>query len=220
MTLDPAPDTPGGRAAADDDSDIVRRLRAGEEQAFTELVDRHHGALVRLARVFVRTEASAEEVVQDVWASVIQGLGSFEERSSLKTWIFHILTNQAKTRAVREGRTLPFSSLDGEEDPEPAVDPGRFKADGMWADPPRRWGDDTPEAILLRQEALTLVQSTIEGLPPRQRAVILLRDVEGESAESVCNVLEINETNQRVLLHRARMGVRRVLEQYLSEDPK
>jgi RNA polymerase sigma-70 factor (ECF subfamily) len=203
-----------------DEAELLERLRAGDEEAFAQLVNRYHGMLIRLASIFVRTAASAEEVVQDVWAAVIQGLASFEQRSSLKTWIFRILTNRAKTQAVREGRTVPFSSLEAEDDGEPALDPTRFKANGMWALPPQRWPDDTPEALLLRQESLGLVQQAIDGLPPRQRAVLLLRDMEGESAEDVCNILEINETNQRVLLHRARMGVRRVLEQYLSEDPK
>jgi RNA polymerase sigma-70 factor (ECF subfamily) len=169
-----------------------------------------------LALVFVRTHASAEDVVQDVWAGVIRGLDSFEERSSLKTWIFRILTNRAKTRATQEARTLP-ATFALSDDPEPAVDPKRFKPDGAWTEPLRPWGDDTPEKLLLRQEAIALVQKSIDELPARQRAVIQLRDVEGESAETVCNVLEINETNQRVLLHRARTRVRRTLEQYLSE---
>jgi RNA polymerase sigma-70 factor (ECF subfamily) len=203
----------------DDETEVLRRLRAGDEEAFAEIVDRYHGALVRLALVFVRTAASAEEVVQDVWAAVIQGLDSFEQRSSLRTWIFRILANRAKTRAERDGRTVPFSSVEVEDDAEAALDPAGFKDSGMWAVSPRRWADDTPEAVLLRQEGLALVQRAIDDLPPRQRAVLLLRDVGGESPEDVCNILEINETNQRVLLHRARMGVRRMLERYLSGDP-
>jgi RNA polymerase sigma-70 factor (ECF subfamily) len=224
MTTSPKPlalDGPAGTgtSAPEDELDLVRRLREGDEEAFAGIVERYHATLVRLAVVFVRTEASAEEVVQDVWAAVIEGLETFEARSSLKTWIFRILTNRAKTRGVRERRTEPLPSVDDEDDGRPAVDPSRFGSDGMWTSPPRRWGD-SPEGILLRQEAVGLVLSTIDRLPPRQRAVILLRDVEGQTAEEVCNVLEINETNQRVLLHRARMEVRRVLEQYLSENPK
>lgn len=203
--------------APSDDAMLVRLLRCGDEDAFAALVHRYHGTLLRLALVFVRTQASAEDVVQDVWAGVIRGLDSFEERSSLKTWIFRILTNRAKTRATQEARTLPVT-FDLDDDPEPAVDPKRFKSDGAWMEPPRPWGDDTPERLLLRQEAMAFVQKSIDELPAQQRAVIQLRDVEGESAEAVCNVLEINETNQRVLLHRARMRVRRTLEQYLSED--
>jgi RNA polymerase sigma-70 factor (ECF subfamily) len=220
LTNQGAVGTSASLAGLGDEAEFLARLRAGDEEAFVQLVDRYHGTLVRLAAIYVRTAASAEEVVQDVWAAVIQGLGSFEQRSSLKTWIFRILTNRAKTRAVRDGRTVPFSSFEVEDDAEPVLDPARFKENGMWASPPQQWPDDTPEALLLRQESLALVQRAIDGLPPRQRAVLVLRDIEGESSEDVCNILEINETNQRVLLHRARMGVRRVLEQYLSEDPK
>ncbi|MGH7272629.1 MAG: RNA polymerase sigma factor [Polyangiaceae bacterium] len=220
IAVDHPGDLPSGKSDAGNDADLVRLLRVGDEAAFASLVDRYHRTLLRLALVFVRTQENAEEVVQDVWMGVLRGLDSFEQRSSLKTWIFRILFNRAKTRAVQDGRTLAFSTLEREDDTGPAVDPSRFKPDGMWAQPPRPWTDDTPEKLLLRREALALVEQTIDDLPPRQRAIILLRDVEGESAEDVCNILEISETNQRVLLHRARMGVRRVLEQYLGEDPK
>ncbi len=202
------------------DIDLVRRLRAGEEAAFVELVERHHASLVRFAMTFVRTEAAAEEVAQDTWMGVLSGLSAFEERSSVKTWLFRILANQAKTRGVRDARSTPFSALGELEDgSEPAVAPARFNQGGMWAQPPNRWSDDTPERLALRGEAMELVERTIDALPPQQRAVMLLRDVEGESAEDVCNTLGITETNQRVLLHRARMRVRQVLEQYLAEEP-
>jgi RNA polymerase sigma-70 factor (ECF subfamily) len=211
---------PRGAAASPSDAEVLRRLRAGDEETFAALVDAHHGTMVRLALVFVRTRAAAEEVAQDAWVGVLKGLATFEERSSLKTWILRILTNRAKSRGVRDGRSVPFSSIgDADEEAEPAVDPERFKPNDMWAEPPRPWADDTPERLLMRREALALVEKTIDELPPQQRAVILLRDIEGESTADVCNVLEISETNQRVLLHRARMRVRRALEQYLDEEP-
>jgi RNA polymerase sigma-70 factor (ECF subfamily) len=215
-----ASQAPRVAAASPSDAELLRRLRAGDEETFAALVDAHHGTMVRLALVFVRTRAAAEEVAQDAWVGVLKGLATFEERSSLKTWILRILTNRAKSRGVREGRSVPFSSIgDADEEAEPAVDPERFAPNDMWAEPPRPWAYDTPERLLMRREALALVEKTIDELPPQQRAVILLRDVEGESAADVCNVLEISETNQRVLLHRARMRLRRALEQYLDEEP-
>jgi RNA polymerase sigma-70 factor (ECF subfamily) len=207
-------------STSSDDLTLLRRLRAGEEAAFVELVERHHESLVRFAMTFVRSEAAAEEVAQDTWMGMLSGLPGFEERSSVKTWLFRILANQAKTRGVRDARSTPFSALGELEDGGgPDVSPDRFDPAGMWAKPPSRWGDDTPERLALRGEAMALVERTIDALPPQQRAVMLLRDVEGESAEDVCNTLGISETNQRVLLHRARMRVRLVLEQYLTEEP-
>ncbi len=165
---------------------------------------------------FVSDRSVAEEVVQDTWLAVIRGLPSFERRSTLKTWIFRILVNRAKTRAMREARSIPFSSFEdpgGEE--EPAVDPVRFLPNGMWADPPRPWHEDSPDKLLMRQETLRRLEREIEKLPPNQRAVLTLRDIEGFTSEEVCNILEISETNQRVLLHRARSKIRQALEQYL-----
>lgn len=204
------------RAPAEDLA-LVRQLLDGEEAAFTGLVNRYHGALLRLALAFVSDRAVAEEVVQDTWLGVLNGLRSFEGRSTLKTWIFRILTNRAKTRGQREARSVPFSALAiSESDDEPAVEPSRFTSAGMWAAPPGRWGEDTPEKLLLRREAMALVEKTIAELPAGQRAVIALRDVEGLDAAEVCNVLEVSETNQRVLLHRARSKVRAALERYLG----
>lgn len=207
---------PSPRASPQDQA-LVQRLLAGDEAAFAELLDRYHGMLLRLALVYVSSRAVAEEVVQETWVGVLDGLHAFEGRSSLKTWIFRILTNRAKIRGVREGRSIPFSSLanpEGEKDP--AVDPARFQPNGMWAEPPRRWDDDTPEKLLMRQEALHRLGQAIAELPPNQRAVVTLRDVDGLDSEEVCNVLEISETNQRVLLHRARSKLRRVLEEYVE----
>jgi len=206
-------------AASPEDRAVIERLLAGDEATFARLVDEYHGRLVRLARSFVKDQATAEDVVQDTWMGVLNGLRSFEGRSALKTWIFRILINRAKTRGIREARLVPFSSLgDGDGPNEPAVDPARFGSDGMWADPPQRWEDDTPEAVLLREEARKRLEQAIEELPPRQRTVLVLRDIEGLSAEEVCKILEIGDTNQRVMLHRARSAVHRALERYLEEE--
>lgn len=199
---------------------LVEALRSGDELAFEELIRMYHGALLRVAQIYVSSRAVAEEVVQETWLAVLNGIDRFEGRSSLKTWIFRILANRAKTRAEREGRTIPFSALRNPEGvPEPAVDADRFqdpehpRYPGHWASPPTDW----PEARLLGDETQRLIEEAIKRLPASQRAVIALRDVQGWSAEEVCNALELSETNQRVLLHRARSKVRRALEEYLSE---
>jgi RNA polymerase sigma-70 factor, ECF subfamily len=198
-----------------DDARLVERLRAGDESAFAELVRTHHSSLLRVARLFVPTAAVAEDVVGETWLGVVKGIDRFEGRSSLKTWIFRILTNIAKTRGQRESRSLPFSSLDDADGTfEPAVESGRFTPVGHWADPPRAW----PEERLISRETLEVIEDAIESLPPAQRAVISLRDVEGWDAEEVRNALELSETNQRVLLHRARAKVRRALDGYLMEQ--
>jgi len=193
---------------------LLQALRDRDEEAFVELVDRLGPSMLRVARAYVPTRAVAEEVVQEAWLAVLTGLDRFEGRSSLRTWIFQIVANKAKTRAVREGRTLPFSSLGGDE---PAVDPARFTDEGggkgAWIEPPRSL-DAVPEERLLAREA---VAAAIASLPPAQRAVIALRDVEGMRAEEACAVLEVSEGNQRVLLHRARSKVRAALEGYLEE---
>ena len=197
----------------------LEALRAGDEAAFLALVRRHHAAMVRVAQIYVGNRAIAEEVAQEAWVGALKGLERFEGRSSLKTWLFRIVTNLAKTRAVREGRTIPFSALRSPENvPEPALDPERFRPPddprwpGHWASKPQEW----PEEQLLAGETLRVVGVAIEALPPAQRAVITLRDVEGWSAEEVCNALELSETNQRVLLHRARSKVRHALEGHLG----
>jgi RNA polymerase sigma-70 factor (ECF subfamily) len=175
--------------------------------------------MLRIALLYVSSRAVAEEVVQETWLAVLTGLERFEGRSSLKTWLFRILTNKAKTRGQREARTVPFSALaaDGDEG-DTAVEVERFLGPGNphaggWAAPPR----GVPEERLLAAEARERVEAAIGGLPPNQRAVITLRDVEGLSAEEACNVLGLSETNQRVLLHRARAKVRAAFEQYLEE---
>ena len=177
--------------------------------------------MLRLATMYVSSRAVAEEVVQEAWIAVLTGIDRFEERSSLKTWIFRILTNKAKTRAEREGRTVPFSSLGDPDDDEPAVDPDRFvdtgaPGRGPWATPPRAL-DRIPEERLLAREAQERIVAAIVALPPAQRAVITLRDVDGLSAEEACDVLGLSEGNQRVLLHRARSKVRAEFERYIEE---
>lgn len=208
-----------GRTASPDELALVKRLLAGDEAAFTQVVERYHGPLIRFAQLFVADRAVAEEVVQDTWLAVLNGLPSFEGRSALKSWIFGILSNRAKTRGIREKRTIAFSDLSvpGNED-RPAVDPDRFTSAGGWLTPPGRWDEDTPEKLLLRQEAFAVAEKAISELPANQRAVVTLRDVEGLDAIEVCNILEVSETNQRVLLHRARSKVRAALERYMAES--
>ena len=205
--------------AEENERELVEALRAGDESAFAALVDRYHPSLVRLARMYVREQSVAEEVAQETWLAVLNGIDRFEGRSSLKTWLFRILTNRAKTRGERERRSVPFSSIVDAD--EPAVDPDRFRSEGDqypggWKENPAPWEGD-PEDRLLAGEARALILEEIEKLPPNQRAVITLRDIEGFGSEEVRNVLELSDTNQRVLLHRARAKVRRALEQYMGE---
>jgi len=201
--------------ASTEEQELVEALRAGDEAAFMRLVRELGPSMLRLARLFVSSQAVAEDVVQDAWVAVLRGIDRFEARSSLRTWIFRILTNTAKTRGVREGRSVPFSALAGGD--EPAVDPDRFLPDdarfpGHWAAPPERWEG---AERLLAGETLALIEREIEKLPPLQAAVITMRDVEGLDADEVRNALDLSETNQRVLLHRARSKVRRALEEYM-----
>jgi RNA polymerase sigma-70 factor, ECF subfamily len=204
----------GEPAAGLDDAELVRRIRAGDRTAFAGLVRRHGRALLRFARVFVRDEAVAEEVVQETWMAVLEGLDEFEGRASFKTWLYRILANRARTRAVREGRSVPFSALERPEDGESAVDPERFDADGKWRDPPAAWTDETPERLALAAESRAVMEAAVAALPPVQRAVLVLRDEDGLETEEICNLLGLTVTNQRVLLHRARTRVRQALEEH------
>ncbi len=207
----------------DADAALLEGLRAGDEAAFTELVDRYSSSMLRVARMYVPSQAVAEEVVQETWLGVLTGLERFEGRSSLKTWLFRILVNRARTRGERERRTVPFATLAGREaeGEDPAVGPERFlPADHdrwphHWASPPERW-DESPERSLQSAETLQVVRDAIERLPPMQRLVITMRDLEGWDSEEVRNALDISETNQRVLLHRARSKVRTALEAYFT----
>jgi RNA polymerase sigma-70 factor, ECF subfamily len=179
--------------------------------------------MLRVAMMYVSSRAVAEEVVQEAWLGVFAGLDRFEGRSSLKTWVFRILANTAKTRGEREGRSVPFSSLGGGEgDDEPAVDADRFLASdhrwaGHWSSTPRN-PDDLPEERLLADEARVRIAAAIEALPENQRAVITLRDVDGFDSGDACEILGVSEANQRVLLHRARAKVRAALEAYIDEE--
>jgi RNA polymerase sigma-70 factor, ECF subfamily len=212
---------PGGLFA--DDRALVAALRRGDEDAFGWLIDRYDGALRRLARTYVATPAVADDVVQETWLAVVKGIDRFEERAAVSTWLYRILANIARTRGVREHRTIPFSSAAGalEDGSGPAVDPERFGVPGdpgygHWAAPPTPW-DDEPEAKLESRETLGVVRAAIDALPPAQREVITLRDLEGWTSTEVRNALDLSETNQRVILHRARARVRRVLEAYFEE---
>jgi RNA polymerase sigma-70 factor (ECF subfamily) len=201
--------------------ELLEELRAGDEAAFLELVTRHHASLRRVARGYIASDAVADEVVQETWLAVIKGLERFEGRSSLKTWIFHILTNIAKTRGVRERRTVPFSCLSREEeaDTSPSVPPERFQGatdawPSHWATPPRPWQD--PERRLGSLEARELLRAAIGELPETQQAVLTLRDVEGLSSDEVCDLLDLTPGNQRVILHRARARLRAALEPHME----
>jgi RNA polymerase sigma-70 factor (ECF subfamily) len=200
-------------AEASGDAVLLGRLRDGDEAAFRELVTTMHRGLLRIALAFVESPSAAEEVVQETWLAVVAQLDRFEGRSSLRTWIGTILCNRAKTRGVRDKRSVPFSALTN-DDVDP-VEPERFTAAGIWSVPPARW-DDAPESLALRKEAREAIERELERLPETQRTVVVLRDLEGWSSEEVCNVLALSETNQRVLLHRGRQRLRSALERYHS----
>jgi RNA polymerase sigma-70 factor, ECF subfamily len=201
------------------EAELLARLRDGDERAFEELVDRHYGTMLAVARGYVKSRAVAEEVVQEAWLGVLKGLDRFEGRSSLRTWIIRIVANIARTRGVREARSVPLSSL-APEGEEAAVDPDRFRGSddafpGHWRQYPSDW-QALPEQSLFGRETLELVMAVVKELPPAQQQVITLRDITGCSAEEVCEALEISAGNQRVLLHRARSRVRSALEEHLD----
>jgi RNA polymerase sigma-70 factor (ECF subfamily) len=216
----PTGGTPADAQVVDRDATLLAALRAGDEEAFVTLVTRYHASLKRVARTYVSTEAVAEEVVQETWLAAIAGLDRFEQRSTIKTWLFHILANKAKTRGIRERRTVPFASLARADAEEPAVSPDRFQREGdawpgHWAMPPRPWED--PERRLASLEAREHLRAAIAALPATQQAVLTLRDVEGLETEQVCELLDLSAGNQRVILHRARARVRADLERYFEE---
>ncbi len=202
--------------------ELIEALRKGEETAFSTLIEHYHGRLLRLAQTFVSNQAVAEEVVQDTWMAVLEGIHRFEGRSSLKTWIFQILKNLAKTKGKREHRYVPFSDVASSTDQEEVgtMEPERFHTSGHltghWAIPPTTWDENTPERLLVSKESLAQIEQAIQTLPPNQRQVIILHDIEGSDSEEVCQILNITSTNQRVLLHRARSKVRQALNQYLQ----
>ena len=204
------------------DLEMIALLRKGDESAFMSLVERLHPMMLRVARMYVSSQAVAEEVVQEAWLGVLQGIGRFEGRSSLRTWILRIVSNIAKTKGQREGRSVPFASLSGDDLDAPAFDPDRFLGPvegwaGHWSSIPTDWSSG-PEERLTSSETLGMLREAIDSLPPMQAEVIRLRDVLGWSSEEVRNALDLSETNQRVLLHRARARVRRALELELTTE--
>jgi RNA polymerase sigma-70 factor (ECF subfamily) len=206
------------------EADLIDRLRGGDEATFVCLVNSFSASLKRLALAFVSTDAVADEVVQETWLAVLTGITRFEGRSSVKTWIFKILTNRAKTRAIRERRTINFSELEDPMEPDrPAVDPTRFLPaahpthPGHWASPLEAWSASAEDAVVAR-EMMGVLEREMDRLPPAQRVVVALRDMHGWPAAEVCDVLGLSEANQRVLLHRGRSRLRGVLEAYFAEN--
>ena len=211
--------TVAGATVAASDEQTVAALRAGDERAFRELFARTYPMMKRVARGFVASDAVAEEIVQDTWLAIVTGIDRFEGRSALGTWIFSILTNQAKTHSARERRALPLTCVGPRDAEEPVVDPDRFQKDdeawpGHWATPPRPW--QKPERRLLSLETREHLKDALAELPERQRLIVGLRDIDGHSAEEVCDLLGLSQENQRVLLHRGRSRLRACLERYLD----
>lgn len=200
---------------------LLEKLRAGDEAAFAALVDRFHGRLFALATTFTRSPSLAEDIVQETWLAVIRGLRSFEARSTLGTWMYGILVRRARTMAAREARTEAVAALTnghangGEVEWSPGL--GRV---GLWDRRPVPWGLQDPAEMFQSREVMETVAVALGGLPPAQRQVVLLRDVEGLAAGEVCNILDLTETNQRVLLHRGRARIRRALDDYLREGAR
>jgi RNA polymerase sigma-70 factor, ECF subfamily len=202
-----------------DENVLVKALAARDSDAFAYLLDCYHSSLVRLAQQYVPSHAIAVEVVQETWLAVIDGIDRFEQRSSVKTWLFRILVNIARSHGVKENRSIPFASTADLEE-EPAVDPRRFRrglrARGAWKRPPHPWSE--PEQRAVDAETLATIGVAIDRLPPDQREVITMRDLLGWSAAEVCEALEVSDANQRVLLHRARSKVRGSLERQYDQD--
>jgi RNA polymerase sigma-70 factor (ECF subfamily) len=208
-----------------EDAALVDALRAGDEAAFGWMLDQYNPLLRRTARMYVATDAQADEVVQETWLAVIKGIDRFERRSSVKTWIYRILMNIARTKGVRESRSVPFSSAPSAmaEGAEPTFSPDRFRPPddpewpGHWSSFPFDW-EHQPETRLLASETLAFVGAALRELPPAQREVLTLRDVNGWTSTEVCHALGVSETNQRVLLHRGRAKVRSALESYFESS--
>jgi len=217
--MQPEPAVAPARPAISDEETLAA-LRAGDERAFRDLFARSYPMMKRVARAYVASDAVAEEIVQETWMAIVTGIDRFEGRSALGTWIFSILTNQAKSHSARENRAAPFSSIVPRDIEKPAMDPDRFQKDddawpGHWATPPRPW--QKPERRLLSLETREHLKDALAELPERQRLIVGLRDIDGHSAEEVCDLLGLSQENQRVLLHRGRSRLRAVLEEYLDE---
>jgi RNA polymerase sigma-70 factor (ECF subfamily) len=200
---------PSAEDTEDGDRELLARLRAGEEQAFVLLVARHHTSMLRIAGSFVSSTAVAEEVVQDTWLGVLRGIDEFAGRSSFKTWLLRILVNRARSTGMREHRSVAVG------DAGPVVDRSRFDASGAWMSPPQHWVEDSDDRLLAETLAGT-IETALAELPPRQREVVMLRDVDGLSGQEVCEALELSDANQRVLLHRGRSQLRQALESEMA----
>ncbi|TMC00758.1 MAG: RNA polymerase sigma factor [Chloroflexi bacterium] len=208
---------PGPRVVREPTDPDLEALRSKDEAAFEALIGRYHGPMMRLAMTYLRDRGAAEDAIQETWLTCLKTLDRFEGRSSLKTWIFGILLNVARSRRRNEARILPFTSLfrrEGGDDRGPTVDTRRFGKDGMWTTPPDNWSN-VPESRLLDRETREKVKAALEQLPSKQREVVILRDVVGFEADEVCALLSISQANQRVRLHRGRASVRKTLEEYL-----
>jgi RNA polymerase sigma-70 factor, ECF subfamily len=211
--------SPPATKGYEDQRRLVEALRAGDQRAFHALVESHYPMMKHVARSYVDSDGLAEEVVQETWLAVVRGIGRFQHRSALSTWIYSILANKARTHGARQRRMLPFSSVGGAAETGTSVDADRFQSDedawpGHWATPPRPW--QKPERRLLSLELRERLKAALDDLPARQRAVVTLRDVEGLSAEEVSGLLELSAENQRVLLHRGRSRLRGSLEAYVD----
>lgn len=189
----------------DPDAGLIGRLRAGDEDAFVVLAEKYRPVMLSVALGYVPNRAVAEEVVQDTWIGVLRGIGKFERRSTFRTWLFRIVINRSISAAARERRSVPV------DDMEPVVSTSRFDALGNWAVPPEPWADQVEDRVMAAKMAAR-IRSVIGELPPRQRAVVTLRDVQGMNSAEVCSALDISEANQRVLLHRGRSWLRQVIE--------
>lgn len=207
----------GQPEARTNEAALIKALQAGDEAAFQHVVMAHQASLLAFARTFLRDGSAAEEAVQETWLALISGIGRFEERSALKSWLFAVLANIARSKARRDGRTISFTDAGYNE---PGVDADRFTGDGTWLSPPRRWSEINPERILAGRQLLDHAMAELERLPPSQRAVVTLRDIEGLSAEEACTILELSEGNQRILLHRGRNRIRAAVENLLAGAPR
>jgi RNA polymerase sigma-70 factor (ECF subfamily) len=201
-----------------EDQAFITRLRNGDEAAYREMITLRHAGLVRLAKSFCRSQASAEEVVQDAWVTVLTNLDTYSGAAPLRAWIAGIVVNKARQRAVRDDRIRPFSDLtvtgsDGDDD---NVDADRFGGDGSWTSPPMPWDGITPEREIGGREMLAIASEALETLPPTQKAVVLLRDVEQRDPDEICRILEISEGNMRVMLHRGRARIRAAVERHAA----
>jgi RNA polymerase sigma-70 factor, ECF subfamily len=199
------------------EKELLARLRAGDESAFAELVDALHVGLLAFARTFIQSPSLAEDIVQETWVAVIRGLHAFEGRSSVKTWIFSILVRRARSMAARDARQSDPRQDGVGRASEWSPGQGRH---GLWEETPIPWALEAPDVILQSFEALEVLQSALDALPETQRQVVILRDVEGLPAMDVCNILDLSETNQRVVLHRARARLRRALDRYMQDGAK